>query len=218
MIGLILTITLSQGLLVKTGAMDAGTQLTVSTQKAAIQAVGPSGAATYAAVMGGVSTSAPYYVTVEPGPDKGIRLISWCVVTGGSTTDQAVTVSLIRRTVGSGGTLCTQGATAVSSSGCAVTKYDPKDPEFSGVVRASPSLGTNLGILDVVGWVNPEVPAGATADQPSPPPICRTYGRYGDKAPSVKAGSGFGLELIVSTHGVGASATLGSVSFIFVAE
>lgn len=173
---------------------------------------GASSRVTYVASASGLATTALYNLTVEAGASQGFKVTQICVSTSNATAAAAVTVTVNRRTTASsGGTVIANEAT-----GNAVSKMDPADASWAGIVRLTGTLGTIGPTLDSFSMKVGEIGAGA-ADPPSLPVFCRAYGRNGEKLPTVAAGVTNGLSVNVSAAGAGGLAS-GSISIVFIAE
>ena len=173
---------------------------------------GASSRVTYVASASGLATTALYNLTVEAGASQGFKVAQICVSTSNATAAAAVTVTVNRRTTASsGGTVIANEAT-----GNAVSKMDPADASWAGIVRLTGTLGTIGPTLDSFSMKIGEIGAGA-ADPPSFPVFCRVYGRNGEKLPTVLAGVTNGLSVNVSAAGAGGLAS-GSISIVFIAE
>ena len=107
-------------------------------------------------------------------------------------------------------------ATAEGTGADSVSKYDPDDGSWTGVVRRTGTLGTIGPTLDQWSFMVGELGAG-TADVPGLPLHCKDYGIWGAKMPRVLAGVNNGLSISVSAPGAGGLA-FGSISTTFIAE
>lgn len=173
---------------------------------------GASSRVTYIASVSGLATTALYNLTIEAGASQGFKVSEICISTSNATAAAAVTVTVNRRTTASsGGTVIANEAT-----GNAVSKMDPADASWAGIVRLTGTLGTIGATLDSFSFKVGEVGAG-TADVPSIPVFCRTYGRSGEKLPTVVAGVTNGISVNVSAAGAGGLAS-GSIIVTFIAE
>lgn len=213
LIGLLLvpTLLLAQGLPLKDGV---GSSLaTVDTNKNVRTALGASTRATYIASAGGLTSTALYNMSIESSVSLGFKLAKVCVGIPNATAAAAVTVTIQRRTTASSvGT----AATAEGTASPAVSKLDPGDSNFGGVVRITGTLGTAGAVLDQWGVQIGELGAG-TADVAGVPVFCKAYGDLGDKMPIVSAGTANGLSINVSSPGAGAPAA-GSIAATIIAE
>lgn len=172
---------------------------------------GASSRVTYVASVSGVATTALYNLTVEAGSSQGFKVSQICVSVSNATAAAAVNVTVNRRTTASsGGTVVANEAT-----GNAVSKMDPADPSWAGIVRLTGTLGTIGPMLDQWSFQVGEIGAG-TAD-PGSGVFCRLYGLNGEKLPTVVAGVTNGLSVNVSAPGAGGLAS-GSISITFIAE
>lgn len=196
---------------VKSGAST--DTLTVNTNKAALVSIGIPTRVTYYASAQGLTTTSAYSMAIEAAAGTGFKLVGWCVGVSNATAAALVTVTVQRRTTASSGG--TQ-ATAEGTSSPAVSKADPADASFGGVVRITGTLGSAGAVLDGQGFTIGEIAAG-TADVPSPVGFCRTYGLSGEKLPAVSAGTANGISIFVSAPGSGALAS-GSISATFIQE
>lgn len=200
-----------QGLPIKSGATS--DLMTVDTNKNARINLGASTRVTYIATATGLATTALYNMSIESSAGTGFKLAGWCVGVSEATAAALVTVTVQRRTTASSaGTL----ATAEGTASPAVSKMDPGDGNFGGVVRITSTLGTAGAVLDGVGFTVGEIGAGA-ADPPSPPPFCKYYGKVGEKMPTVAAGTTNGVSINVSAPGAGGLAS-GSITAIIISE
>lgn len=173
---------------------------------------GASSRVTYTATVSGVATTALYNLTVEAGASQGYKVTQVCVGVSNATAAAAVNITINRRTTASsGGTVIANEAT-----GNAVSKMDPADPSWAGIVRLTGTLGTIGPTLDSFSFQVGELGAG-TADAPGLATFCRIYGLNGEKLPTVVAGVTNGLSVNVSAPGAGGLAS-GSISITFVAE
>lgn len=173
---------------------------------------GPSARVTYIATVSGVATTALYNLTIESEAARGYKVTQICVGVSNATAAALVTVTVNRRsTASSGGTVIAAEATANS-----VSKMDPADSNWSGVVRLTSTLGTIGPTLDSWGFTVGELGAG-TADGTGQAPYCKVYGLNGEKLPTVVAGTTAGLSVNVSAPGAGGLAS-GSISITFVTE
>lgn len=173
---------------------------------------GASSRVTYVASASGLATTALYNLTVEAGASQGFKVTQICVSSSNATAAAAISVTVNRRsTASSGGTVIANEAT-----GNAVSKMDPADASWAGIVRLTSTLGTIGATLDSFSMKVGEIGAG-TADVPSLPVFCRVYGLNGEKLPTVQAGVTNGLSVNVSAAGAGGLAA-GSISIVFIAE
>lgn len=173
---------------------------------------GPSARVTYIATVSGVATTALYNLTIEAGSSQGFKVSQICVGVSNATAAAAVNVTVNRRiTASSGGTVIANEAT-----GNAVSKMDPGDASWAGIVRLTGTLGTIGATLDSWSFQVGELGAG-TADAPGLSTFCRVYGLNGEKLPRVSAGVTNGLSVNVSAPGAGGLAS-GSISVVFIAE
>jgi len=173
---------------------------------------GASQRVTYIASVSGVATTALYNLTVEAGGSQGFKVSQICVGVSNATAAAAVNVTVNRRTTASsGGTVIANEAT-----GNAVSKMDPADASWAGIVRLTSTLGTIGPTLDGFSFQVGELGAG-TADAPGLATFCRVYGLNGEKLPRVVAGVTNGLTVNVSAPGAGGLAS-GSISITFIAE
>jgi len=165
----------------------------------------------YIAISSGQATTAQYDMSIEASSALGFRLRRWCITTANATAAAAVTVTVQRRTTAStGGTTATAEGTAAP----AVSKLNPADANFGGIVRITSTLGTAGAVLDGVSVQVGETGAG-TADPPGPPPFCRDYEPA--LAPRVVAGTANGLSIVVSAAGAG-GISAGSIQALIVSE
>ena len=193
------------------GGSSAG-QAKVNTSGSLQVQEGASSRVTYVASASGLATTALYNLTVEAGASQGFKVTQICVSTSNATAAAPVTVTVNRRTTASsGGTVIANEAT-----GNAVSKMDPSDASWAGIVRLTSTLGTIGATLDSFSMKVGEVGAG-TADVPSFPVFCRLYGLNGEKLPTVQAGVTNGLSVNVSAAGAGGLAS-GSIIIVFIAE
>lgn len=173
---------------------------------------GASARVTYIASVAGVATTALYNLTIEAGSSQGFKVSKICVGISNATAAAAVTVTVNRRsTASSGGTVIANEAT-----GNSVSKMDPADASWAGIVRLTGTLGTIGPMLDQWSFMVGELGAGA-ADAPANPPFCQFYGLNGEKLPTVVAGVTNGISVNVSAPGAGGLAS-GSISVTFIAE
>jgi hypothetical protein len=207
---LVSSVALAQGLPLKSGA---GSDLaTVDSEKNLRVSQGNSTRPTYIASASGIATTALYNLTIEAPNTQGLKLVSWCVGVSNATAAAAVSVQVSRRTTAS-----SAGTQLVNeAAGNAVTRMDPGDAAFGGIVRLTGTLGTAGAMLDQHSFTIGEQGAG-TADVPGLPVFCRTYGLSGEKLPTVVAGVNNGITINVSTNGAGALAS-GSISATFIQE
>ena len=174
---------------------------------------GKSSVATYNASSSGLVTTALFNLTVEAEAARGFRVQRVCVGVTNVTAAAGVTVTMNRRsTASSGGTLSTAEGTGADS----VSKMDPSDASWSGVVRRTATLGTIGATLDQWSFQVGELGAG-TADTPGPAIYCRYYGINENKMPTVAAGVANGVSVNVSAPGAGGLA-FGSISMHFLAN
>jgi hypothetical protein len=167
---------------------------------------------TYIATVSGVATTALYNLTIEAGASQGFKVSQICVGVSNATAAAAVNVTVNRRTTAStGGTVIANEATAN-----AVSKMDPADASWAGIVRLTGTLGTIGPTLDSWSFQVGELGAG-TADAPGLGTFCKVYGLNGEKLPRVVAGVTNGLSVNVSAPGAGGLAS-GSISITFIAE
>lgn len=172
---------------------------------------GASQRVTYVASVSGVATTALYNLTIEAGGSQGFKVSQICVGVSNATAAAAVNVTVNRRTTASsGGTLIANEAT-----GNSVSKMDPADASWAGIVRLTGTLGTIGPTLDSWSFQVGEIGAGAA--DPGSGVFCRLYGLNGEKLPTVVAGVTNGLSVNVTAPGAGGLAS-GSISVIFVAE
>lgn len=168
---------------------------------------------TYIAVTSGQATTALFNLSIEAGASQGFKVTQICVGVSQATAAALVTVTVNRRTTASsGGAVVANEATGAE----AVSKMDPGDASWAGIVRRTGTLGTIGPTLDAWGFTVGEIGAG-TADGASQPPYCKVYGLNGEKPPRVLAGVTNGLSVNVSAIGAGGLAS-GSISVTFIAE
>lgn len=202
---------IAQGLPVKDGV--ASTLATVDTNKNVRTSFGASTRPTYIASAGSLATTALYNMSIESSSTTGFKVPKICVGLSNATAAAAVTVTVQRRTTASSaGTL----ATAEGTASPAVSKLDPSDGNFGGIVRITSTLGTAGAVVDQWGIAIGEVGAG-TADAPGPAVFCKSYGEFGDKMPTVASGVANGISINVSVPGAGGLAS-GSISATIIAE
>jgi hypothetical protein len=174
---------------------------------------GPSRRVTYLASSSALVTTALFNLTVESEVARGFKVSQICVGVSNATAAAAVTVTVNRRsTASSAGTASTQEGTGADS----MSKMDPADSSWSGVVRRTATLGTIGPTLDQWGFTVGELGAG-TADGAGPAMLCKAYGLNGEKLPTVVAGTANGLSVNVSAPGAGGLAA-GSISITFITE
>lgn len=187
--------------------------LKVNAKQAALFILGSSDRATYRATATGLATTALYNMSIEASATTGFKLVRWCVGVSNATAAAPVTVTVNRRTTASSaGTLATAEGTAAP----AVSKMDPADVNFPGVVRITSTLGTIGALIDGQSFSVGELGAG-TADPPSADEFCKEYGTLGEKAPVIPAGLTNGVSINVSAPGAGGLAS-GSITATVIVE
>ena len=185
--------------------VDANGNLAINSGKSLI--------ATYNASSSALVTTALFNLSLEAEAARGFRVHRICVGVTNATAAAGVTVTVNRRTTASsGGTASTQEGTGADS----VSKFDPADGNWTGVVRRTGTLGTIGPTLDQWSFQVGEIAAG-TADTMGPAAYCRDYGLFEAKMPTVVAGTTNGLSVNVSAPGAGGLA-FGSISVQFVAN
>ena len=163
--------------------------------------------ATYIAVAGLQVTTAGFSIALEAPASHNVYVTQVCSSGSTSTASAAVAVTIWRElTVSSGGTLMT-----VDASTDSVSKLDPADASYSGVVRLTGSPGTFGAKLDQWGYASGNT--GATGVVP----MCRKYGENGTKPIVISAGVTNGLYVSVSSHGAGGLSS-GSIAIYFYTE
>jgi len=174
---------------------------------------GKSTVATYNASSSALVTTALFNLSLEAEAARGFRVSRVCVGVTNATAAAGVTVTVNRRsTASSGGTVSTQEGTGADS----VSKFDPADGNWTGIVRRTGTLGTIGPTLDQWSFQVGELGAGA-ADVPGLDAYCRDYGLFESKMPTVLAGTSNGLSVNVSAPGAGGLA-FGSISVQFAAN
>jgi hypothetical protein len=185
----------------------------VSSKNVARTITGKADEATYIASSSALVTTALYSQSIEAEAGRGFRVARVCVGVTNATAAAGVTVTINRRsTASSGGTAATAEGTGADS----VSKMDPDDSSWSGVVRRTGTLGTIGATLDQWTFQIGELGAGA-ADPPGPSVQCKNYGQWGAKMLRVLAGVNNGISISVSSLGAGGLA-FGSISTMFIAE
>lgn len=185
----------------------------VNANNVAQVAEGKSTRATYAISSSALVTTAAYNVSLEAEASRGFRLARFCVGVSPATAAAGVTIAINRRsTASSGGTVATAEGTGADS----VSKMDPNDANWAGVVRRTGTLGTIGPTLFQAGLVIGEIGAGA-ADAGGPNPFCYDFGQHGGKLPVVQAGTSNGLSITVTAPGAGGLA-FGSISAEIIAD
>ena len=173
---------------------------------------GPSRRVTYIASSSALVTTAAFNLSLEAEAARGFKVSQICVGISPATAAAAVTVSVNRRTTASsGGTAATAEGTGADS----VSKMDPADANWTGVVRRTGTLGTVGPTLDQFAFTAPELGAGAA--DPGVFPYCKQYGLNGEKLPTVLAGTTNGLSVSATAPGAGGLAA-GFISVTFVSE
>lgn len=174
---------------------------------------GKSTRSTYIASSSALVTTATYSLSLEAEASRGYRLARFCVGLTNATAAAGVTIAVNRRsTASSGGTAATAEGTGADS----VSKLDPNDSNWTGVVRRTGTLGTVGPTLFQVGMQVGEVGAGA-ADPQGQAPFCYDFGQHGGKLPIVPAGVANGLSITVTAPGAGGLA-FGSISAEIIAD
>lgn len=187
--------------------------LTVNTNKAALVIDGVSTKASYTANIQGEATTAAITVSLEAPAAQSVRIVRICSASSTATAAAAVSVVVQRRTTASSaGTLVANEATGSD----AVSKHDPADGSYGGIVRIGGTPGTVGAVLDAWSYTAGELGAGA-ADPPSGHPICKEYGERGTKPISVLAGVTNGITVNVGSHGAGGLAS-GLITIDFYVE
>lgn len=181
----------------------------VNTANSALVNLGASTRPTYIAFVS--CPTGTCSLVIESTADKGFKLAGWCLQWTNNTAASALTATVQRRiTVSSGGTVVTAEGTASPS----VSKMDPADGNYSGVVRASSisgiTLGTASAVIDGVSTMGGEIGAG-TADHPGPKTFCRSFEPA--KMPVVTGGIANGVSITTSVFAGGFNPTL-SLMFI----
>lgn len=211
LLALLPSLVFAQGVPIKSGnspnvaVVDSNNNLQVS--------AGKYSKATYIAQVAGQATTAAITLSIEAEVSRGFRMTQVCYSTGPATAAALVTVSVQRRTTASSaGTVVAAEATTNS-----VSKLNPADANWSGVVRLGGTPGAAGPMLFQTGQVVGEIGAG-TADAPGPNPVCIPFGLFGlGQEPVVLAGVANGLSINITAAGVGGLA-VGAISVTFIAE
>jgi len=178
---------------------DASSALTamVDAAKNLRVAIGPSVRPTYRASATGLTCTAASTLSIEAGASTGFKLARVCVFPGQATASVNPTVVIARRsTASSAGTAATNEGTASPS----VSRMDPADGTFPGIVRLNGTPGTAGAIIDSWGVYVGELGTGESGPQD---PFCKTYGEMGDKMPTVSPGVANGLSIVLGSPGAG---------------
>ncbi len=207
---LVAPLAVAQGIPIKAGSssnvanVDANGNLRVG--------FGQSTRATYIASSSGNSCNATNILAIEATAGTGLKLVSWCANTTEATAGTGITVQVRRTTAASsGGTAATAEGTGANT----VSKFDPADGNYSGVVRGAAPTITAGATLDQVGFTTGEVGTGAeTVPAYS---FCRTYGLSGEKLPTVTSGTANGIAVQVSASGAG-GLSFCAISAVFISE
>ncbi len=177
----LVALVLAQGVLVKTGQISTTTQLTVNTQKAALDSRGPSTRASYIVTNAGRSTAGATQMMIGGSANGTVRIYGWCYANGPATSAAAVSLVISRAPqVPAAGTACSLEGVAVPAS-CSISKMDPADPQFPGIITFGAAPGTGGAVIDAVSFTCGELSAGGAADMPSTPPFCKWYSLGGSK-------------------------------------
>jgi len=201
------TLLYGQGLPIKSG-LDTNLA-TVDANKNMRVTFGPSTRGTYYATAIGLVTTALFNLTIEAPAATGFKLINWCVGVSNATAAAAVSVTVNRRTTASSaGTLVTNEATATPS----MSKADPADGNYAGVVRVTSTLGTIGALLDGTAFQ-----VGTIAGGNALTPFCKSYTGEGAKAMVVAAGATNGISINVSAPGAGGLAA-GAITATVIVE
>jgi hypothetical protein len=186
---------------------------TVNSNKAILTADGKSSLASYTANIQSEVTTAAILLSLEAPAGQAVRVVRICTASSVATAAAAVTVVVQRRTTAStGGTVVTNEATASD----AISKRDPADGSFGGIVRNAGTAGTAGAVLDAWSFTAGELGAGV-ADPPSMNPFCKEYGERGMKPIIISAGVSNGISVNVSSHGAGGLAS-GLITIDFYVE
>lgn len=201
---LVSTSVMAQGIPIKSGSSS--DLMTVDTNKNANVAIGKSTKATYVATVGSQATTAAVSLSIEAEASRGFRVVQICYTASGATAAAAVTFSVQRRTTAStAGTVVASEATTNS-----VSKLDPADSNWSGVVRLGGTVGTAGAMLYQQGY---QVGTTSTGS----PQQCLNMGYGNSKEAIVQAGLSNGLSFNISASGTGGLAS-GSINVVFVGE
>jgi hypothetical protein len=205
LVALFFSFTASADVVVKGGGTS--NQAKVNTAGSLQVQEGPSARVTYIASSSALATTATYSLSLEAEAARGFKVTQVCVAVSNATAAYAGTV-IVRRTtaVSSGGATNTQEGTGAD----AVSKMDPADGNWTGVVRRTGTLGTAGATLDQWGFQG-----GVIASGNIPQPYCKVYGINGEKLPTVQAGTTNGL--FVSVAGAAGGLAMGTISVTFIA-
>lgn len=187
--------------------------LTVNTNKAALTVEGVSTKASYTANIQAEVTTAPVVLSLEAPAGQTVRVVRICSASSVATAAVAVTVNVQRRTTAStGGAVVANEATATD----AISKRDPADGSYGGIVRNGGTPGTAGPVLDAWSYTVGELGAGA-ADSPSEALVCKEYGERGMKPITIASGVTNGISVTVGSHGAGGLAS-GLITIDFYVE
>lgn len=184
---------------INSGASAAANKWFVSSTGTGYVNFGPSVRPTYSVSMGAQATTAAMTLSIESAAGTGFKLGNFCISTSSATAAAKVDIVVQRRTTASSaGTACTAEGTTVAGAGCAISKMDPTDSNYTGVGRNGGTPGTAGAVLGQWGVT---VPALASGFQQ---PVCLDdlLGR-GYKPYIVSAGTANGLTITVSAAGAG---------------
>ena len=198
----LVAVPLAQGLRIMSGATS--DLVTVNTKKSLLTTEGQSDSATYIvhAALQSIAVS-DGIINLEAEASRGYRISQVCISPGQATAAVWMHWQLFRTTTASsGGTLIASESTTTHS----VSKMDPADANWSGLARFAAVEGTSGALLDA-GTVFVNVALTPPAVSPT---YCREYGLEGGKLPTVAAGVGNGVKLMVlgSAGGAGMSAMI----------
>jgi hypothetical protein len=169
---------------------------------------GASSRVTYIASSSALVTTALYSLSLEAEASRGFKVLQICASISNFTAATAGTVIVRRTTTASSGG---QAATSEGTGADAVSRMDPNDSTWTGVVRRTGTLGTLGPTLDQWGFQSGVISSGNMPQQP-----CKVYGLNGEKPPRVLSGVANGLHVTVT--GAAGGLAMGSISVTFIAE